>query len=190
MPTEARRGSDRERVPAYILAGGQSRRFGSDKARTLVDGVPLIVALAHAITPFATSITVVAARADAYADLGLRTIADAVPGEGPLGGLVRALDDAPPGWLLLLACDWLDACGAWIDRLMDARRPDAHAVAFRGEWYEPLFALYHARIAPEARSAYAAGERSLQALLSAVETVALPLPGDWDDATNLNEPPR
>jgi len=181
-------GSDRDRVPAYILAGGRSRRFGSDKARALVDGAPLITALARAIAPLVASVTVVAAREEAYADLGLRTIADDVPGRGPLGGLVRAFRDAEPGWLLLLACDWLGAREHWIGRLMKERRPDCDVVAFEGEWYEPLMALYHTRIESDARRQLSGDDASLQTLLAGVRTVGVPLPEDWSHATNLNEP--
>ena len=98
-------------MPVYILAGGRSSRFGSDKARALLDGEPLVARLARQIEPVARRVTVVAEAADTYADLGLRTIADRRPGLGPLAGLEAALLDAtnPPkstaDWLILLSCD-------------------------------------------------------------------------------------
>ena len=53
-----------ELVPAYILSGGRSSRFGSDKARALAAGKPLILHAADTVAPVAASITVVADRPD------------------------------------------------------------------------------------------------------------------------------
>ena len=40
-------------LPLYILAGGKSRRFGSDKARALLDGKPQLLNIAEAFAPIA-----------------------------------------------------------------------------------------------------------------------------------------
>lgn len=70
-----------------VLAGGESRRFGSDKAQALLNGRPLIE---HAAAWLA-------ARTDHVVTCGrsvegLVTVADRpVPGLGPLGGLCGAL---------------------------------------------------------------------------------------------------
>lgn len=40
-----------------------------------------------------------------HGDLGLRLIEDAAPANGPLSGLVAALDDTTARWTLVLACD-------------------------------------------------------------------------------------
>src|SRR4051794_14706591 len=76
--------------PAYILAGGQSQRFGSDKARAPLDGKPLIVHVAESLKPIASSVTVVAKDFGEYDDLGLVSIGDLQPGLGPMGGLLTA----------------------------------------------------------------------------------------------------
>lgn len=176
-----------DRVPCFVLAGGQSSRFGSDKARALVKGRPLLVHVARALVAHASRITVVAARADAYHDLGLRTIADRIPGLGPLGGLHTALADlgrAP--WLLLCSCDWLGITPAWIEELLRHRRPGTRAVAFRGRRWEPLLALYHRELLAEAAGSLAAGERALWRLIERAAHVALPLPPDWSRAAQIN----
>ncbi len=54
----------------YILAGGKSRRFGSDKARAEAKGVAVIVRVAEALASIAGTVTVVADRAGRYDDLG------------------------------------------------------------------------------------------------------------------------
>lgn len=78
------------RVLAAILAGGQSRRFGSDKALALVDGTRLIDRVAAVLRPQSDAL-VVCGREDAafpclpdWPEAGL----------GPLGGLNAALRHA------------------------------------------------------------------------------------------------
>lgn len=78
------------RVLGAILAGGQSRRFGSDKAEALFEGRALLEHVADALRP-QTADLVVAGREWP----GLPKIADLPEaGIGPLGGLAGALDHA------------------------------------------------------------------------------------------------
>src|SRR3546814_14028344 len=75
------------KVLGAILAGGASRRFGSDKAEALIDGEPMLFHVAHRL----------AAQTDGLVICGrswgsLRTVADRPrPGMGPLGGLAGAI---------------------------------------------------------------------------------------------------
>ena len=78
------------RVLGAILAGGQSRRFGSDKASALLDGKPLLDHVADALRG-QTKALVVAGRAWP----GIESVTDLPsPGLGPLAGLAGALDHA------------------------------------------------------------------------------------------------
>jgi len=81
-----------EKIYAYVLAGGGSTRFGRDKALVEFGGAPLllqIVRLARRCTP---NVAVVANR-EKYASLSpdLQIIEDRWPGQGPLGGIITAL---------------------------------------------------------------------------------------------------
>lgn len=191
MRTEPHDGSSvgEERVPVYILAGGGSTRFGSDKARALHGGVPLVVGVAAALEPIADATTVVAADDGEYEDLGLRTIGDVVARKGPVGGLLTAIADrGRDGWLFLCACDWVGLQPEWARALMNARTRDAHAIAYRTGGYEPLFALYHTAIRPAVDQALDAGRLAMQDLLLRARTVDVTPPADWGRAINLNRP--
>lgn len=167
------------RMPVYILAGGHSSRFGTDKARAEIVGVPLIVRIASSLSRFATDIQVVADMPGKYADLGLKTIADTQTHQGPLGGLIRALEHrlstAGAGWLLLSGCDWAEVsaecCAALLAQLAVS---DLAAAFFDGRW-EPLLALYHTRILERARLEMA-GRRSLQFLLTQAGATRVRIP--------------
>lgn len=78
------------RVLAAILAGGQSRRFGSDKAMAMVDGTRLIDRVAKVLGPQANALVVCGRDDPAFACLPDWP----EPGLGPLGGLNAALRHA------------------------------------------------------------------------------------------------
>ena len=182
------KGSDS--VPAYILAGGQSSRFGSDKARAVVHDKPLILHVAESIRPVSSSITAVADRRNKYADLGLRTIADSVANMGPLGGLLTALQDAQDDWLLLVSCDWLGLRTAWMELLVNLPRTDVSVVAFRDRRWQPFPALFRKDVLDRVREQLNHRDRSfsLQNLMDAVRTRGLPCPSDWHKAVQINTP--
>lgn len=178
-----------EPLPVYILAGGHSSRFGSDKALALLDGTPLIARIATAVAPVASSITVVAERADRYQPLGLRTIPDLTPHLGPLGGLETALADCQSSeWLLLLSCDLLQVRPEWLEQLAAHRAGDTRAVAFKPDRWQPLLALYRQTLLPIVQTQLRSGCRRMQSLLDLVNAVAPPTPGDWPARLQANTP--
>jgi molybdenum cofactor guanylyltransferase len=175
-------------VPVYILAGGKSSRFGSDKARADMDGRPLLLRIIESVHPIASSVTVVADAAGRYAELGVRTIADVSPGGGPMSGLQTALHDCPEPWMLMLSCDLITVRPAWIEQLLTHRRDDARVIAFRHAHWEPLMALYHQRLRPQVDQRLEAGHRRMQALLDDVDSAAVALPADWPVINQANTP--
>jgi molybdenum cofactor guanylyltransferase len=177
------------RLPAYILAGGRSRRFGSDKARAVLHGQPLVVRIADALRQFSASVTVVADVPGRYGDLGLRTIADRVPGSGPLGGLDAAIADAAQdGWLLIASCDLVVVRPQWLSRLIEAAAPGGQVVAFRHERWEPLLALYHTSIAPLVQAQINSAELAMWRMIEQTRAQAVPLPEDWPIIAQANTP--
>jgi len=178
------------RIPVYILAGGQSRRFGSDKARALMDGVPLVKRVEQMLMPVASRITVVADVPGKYTDLGLRTIVDRTPGLGPLGGLDSAiadLDQSEP-WLLLCCCDALVIHAAWLDQLLTHMRPGVRAAAYKGKNWQPMPALYARSCATQVDAQINSADLSLRGLLDQLSAIALQMPADWPEHWQANRP--
>lgn len=80
------------KILGAILAGGQSRRFGSDKALADLGGRPMIVRVADAIAPFVEAIVVCGHPAPPP---GMQSVTDLPHADlGPLGGLAGALQSA------------------------------------------------------------------------------------------------
>jgi molybdopterin-guanine dinucleotide biosynthesis protein A len=87
-----------------VLCGGRSSRFGRDKAlapfgSSTVGGRVVAALRGAGIDP------VVAIGGSAGDAIGLPTVPDRRPGEGPLGGLATALLWARRGWVVVVPCD-------------------------------------------------------------------------------------
>ncbi len=168
--------------PAYILAGGQSRRFGADKARAVLEGKPLLRRLVDQLETHVGDVTVVADRAEKYGDLGLRTIADVTPGLGPVGGLATALTDmearGEQGWCWLLACDVAELPAHWLEELAAHAPSDGRVVAYRDKRWQPMPGLYHPSIRPHVIAYLEQGGRAMWSLLEQLHACAVTPPDD------------
>ncbi len=184
--------------PAYILAGGESSRFGSDKARALIDGTPLIRRVADGLAGVCAPATAVAQNADAYADLGLCTIPDAAPGCGPVQGLLTALTHRAqshgPGWVLLTACDTLPRNPMIYTALIDECRglpDDCGALVCRTDRWHPMPGLFHTGLIAPLAAYLADGGRSFQGFLpkpSVGAVVAVRASSYLDDVLHITSP--
>lgn len=90
-----------------ILAGGQSRRMGQDKALLPVAGKPLIMNQVDAMLPHVARLWLVSNRS-LVLDLpeSVHLLVDALAGsEGPLSGLLSALQSTHADYLWLSSCD-------------------------------------------------------------------------------------
>ncbi|MFW5951113.1 MAG: molybdenum cofactor guanylyltransferase, partial [Gemmatimonadota bacterium] len=118
-----------ERGPwGVILAGGQSRRYGSPKALAEVGGARIIDRVRTALERTTTDVVLSANEPELFQDLGLPTFPDARPGLGPLAGiytaLLRAREAGRPG-ILVVACDMPFPCEPLLERLRrDAFGPE------------------------------------------------------------------
>lgn len=92
-------------IEAFILAGGKSSRFGSDKTLFMFKGKPLIEHVIHSLTPLFQSITIIANNPDKYNYLAIPVHKDIIPGLGPLGGIYTALTYAQTESIFVCAAD-------------------------------------------------------------------------------------
>jgi len=89
-----------------IIAGGQSRRMGRDKAFVDLAGKPLIEHVIRRSAVLGQADTILITNKPAqYAHLGLPMHRDILPNKGSLGGIYTALVNAKSPNVLMLACD-------------------------------------------------------------------------------------
>ncbi|HEV2883645.1 MAG TPA: molybdenum cofactor guanylyltransferase [Pyrinomonadaceae bacterium] len=156
-------------IEAFILAGGKSRRMGTDKSRLTIDGETFATRIASELAPLTPRISLVGNNATAT---GLNHVADVYPEWGALGGVHAALSNCSAEWALVVACDYPFVTTDLFRRLA-ALRDDFEAVApVQSDLIpQPLCALY--RVQPclaLAERLIKTGERKPIALLQSVRT--------------------
>ena len=146
-----------------ILVGGASRRMGRDKAMVCIEGRPLASHIAAALRGAgATEVFVVGGDRERFAALGIAWRPDLWPGEGPLGGVITALEQAANDTVLIAATDLIGLAPEDVVPLINACRPD-HPVVLPLGGARPavLQGAYHRSATALLRAAFDAGERSV-----------------------------
>lgn len=154
----------------FILAGGASSRFGSDKALAAHEGVPLLDRAARAAAGIGRTPRIVAPEWRRYAGAGWPLVIAERPGEGPVEGLRAALTACAAPWALVLSVDMPGVTAEVLRALFDvaAAVNEADAVCFRdGARRHPFPGFYRRTVASllEGESPPA----SLQGVLDAVD---------------------
>lgn len=88
-----------------ILAGGQSRRMGQNKALIKLGGTTVLQRVIDVAKPLSDDLFLVTTTPSVYAQFQLPMVADIVPNMAALGGIYTALKHACNPWTLVLACD-------------------------------------------------------------------------------------
>jgi molybdenum cofactor guanylyltransferase len=133
-------------VSGVILAGGQSRRLGRDKAVEPVGGQPLIRRVIERVSRVSSEIVVVVADQARGQGLPLaedhRVALDIYPGKGSLGGIFSGLSAVQEEWGLVVACDMPFLNLELLRYMMSLRAGVAAVVPVLEGRPEPTHALY------------------------------------------------
>lgn len=148
-----------------LLAGGESRRMGRDKATITIGGEPLWqrqIALLRTIEP---AEVLVSARAQpAWLPAQTKLVLDEPPSRGPLSGLALALDRMRTTHLLALAVDLPLMTAPHLQFLCRLVTEARGVLPMIGERAEPLAAIYPREVAAEFSAALSGTDYSLQRL--------------------------
>jgi molybdopterin-guanine dinucleotide biosynthesis protein A len=152
-----------------IQAGGQSSRMGRDKALVELNGKPLIEHVLLRAHDLADELLITTNNPDALAYLGIRMVADRVPGAGALHGLQTALQAAQGRDVLLLACDAPFVNRNVLEHLIAQRERGDVIIPHKDAHYEPLQAIYNcARCLPAVDKAVRSGKQRMISFFSSV----------------------
>lgn len=161
-------------IPAVILAGGEGTRIGGRKAHVRLGGRPLV---SHVIDRLAPQAGPLALNAGPDADLGgfgLPALPDAVPGLGPLGGILAAMrwaEGLGAGRVLTVAVDTPFLPRDLVRRLAGAGARAAYAVTPGGP--HATTGLWSVEFAPGLAGALDGGARKVRDWTGAVGAVGV-----------------
>jgi molybdopterin-guanine dinucleotide biosynthesis protein A len=151
--------------------------MGRDKALLPYRGGVLAQYVADCVNSAAGSAQLVG-NPELYGACGYPVIADRYPGEGPLGGILTALDQTTADWNLIVACDMPELSVPFLSRILtEAEGSEADVLLPIGPTGrpEPLCAVYHRRSLAGLQQAFAIGQRKITAALANVRARRLPL---------------
>lgn len=147
-----------------ILAGGNSRRMGRDKARLAAGGRTLVEHLAERLSPVVDEVLVSVGQATP--GLGeLPLVVDRFPGFGPLAGIHAGLLAARQPLVWVVACD-LPGVEPSLGSLLRQHAPGVEAVVPQvGDEPEGVCALYRRELVRQVETNLLRGTRSIKDLL-------------------------
>jgi len=157
-------------MTGIILAGGASRRMGTDKSFLDLGGRPVVGYVIDVLTAVFPRVLIITNDPDRYARFGLPTLPDVVPGVGALGGIHAGLYHLTDDAALFVASDMPFIRPAVIDYLAGAFHDTDAVVPFLAGNYEPLLAVYSKRCLAGVEGALAARRRRPVEFFAGVRT--------------------
>lgn len=152
-----------------VLAGGDSRRMGVDKAHLPYKGTPQLLRAYELLTPLVDRcfISVRSSQRNDAVRGPLPQVIDRLENCGPAAGLIAAMEDCPQvGWLAV-ACDLPLLDTPTLQTLISARQAGCEAVAYIGSdgKPEPVCAIWETTCLPELTRCVLTGNGSLRKAL-------------------------
>lgn len=158
--------SDQNKVSGVVLAGGQARRMQQqDKGLVLFKQRPLVSYPIEALAAVADDLLISANRNQAiYRQWSYPVISDATDDfDGPLAGILAAMDYVDAEILLVLPCDSPLFAAQHLQQLLAGLTEQFDiAVADDGERLHPVFLAIRTELKASLKAYLASGERRLQ----------------------------
>ena len=144
-----------------ILAGGESKRLGANKAFVEVGGVVLIERVLSVLRGIFEEVFIVTVRPELYTHLGCPVHTDLLPGNDSLGGLHAALSYASADGCFLCACDMPFLNPRLIHYLVELSSGADVVIPKSADGFQALHAVYSKRCLPAIEANIAAGQLKL-----------------------------
>lgn len=161
-------------LTAVLLAGGESRRMGTDKAAIVFRGQPLWerqIELLRSLRP--AKIFVSAQKEPSWVPPDVELLLDELPSRGPLSGLTKALASMQTSHLAVLAVDMPFMTSEQLRALWSLAASGRGVLPMIGNRAEPLAAIYPREAGSDFSAALASNDFSLQRLVWNLATTNL-----------------
>lgn len=153
----------REHATAIVMAGGESKRMKQDKRFLMINGRTMIEHACHQLLYQFDQVLVSVNNLDNIKLPGADIVRDSVPDQGPLMGIVSALEASSSDLNLVVACDMPDINITFARQMLSQAEGYDVVVARSAESrLEPLFAVYRKSVLNVMRELLSSGERRIK----------------------------
>lgn len=155
-------------MTGIVLAGGENRRMGTDKAFLEISGKPLIERILAVFSTLFTRTIIVTNAPERYAPYDVELVGDVLDERGPLTGIYSGLLRSQDEYNFVAACDM-----PFLDRRLIAylgevaRGHDAVVPMVRG-LLEPLHAVYSRGLMPAIEAQLRMKDRRIRAMFDQI----------------------
>ncbi|MCW9013192.1 MAG: molybdenum cofactor guanylyltransferase [Gammaproteobacteria bacterium] len=180
-------------ICTVILAGGRGQRMeGRDKGLIKWQDKPLIEHVLSALTPDTDNVIINANRnIDRYKSYGFPVTSDSLDNyQGPLAGILAAMQICSHDYLLCLPCDSPLPPDNLAERLitcMQKKQSDA-AIAHDGNRTQPLFSLLKCSVQQALANFLAQGNRKVHDFFNQLPAAVCDFSDQADRFNNFNSP--
>lgn len=130
-------------ITPLILAGGESRRMGTNKSFVSLAGKPMIEVVTAKIKEiFSLPPMLITNSPQLYSYLGLKMVEDIIKGKGPLGGIHAGLSNSPSQFNFIFGCDMPFLNRDLIQYMIKQIGEEDLIIPRHGVCLEPLHAIY------------------------------------------------
>jgi molybdopterin-guanine dinucleotide biosynthesis protein A len=153
-------------MTGIILAGGENRRMGADKAFLPIAGIPMVEHILRTLRSLFGEIIVVTNSPEQYAAYGVSVVRDAFNKRGPLTGLYSGLRHSNDEYNFVVACD-MPFLNFWLISYLASLADGYDAVIpVIGDYIEPLHAMYHKEIVSTVEKRIRQGDQRIQNMVA------------------------
>lgn len=176
-PQQLQISSETERIPGItgvILAGGESRRMGSDKSLLPIQGARFIDHVYSRMKALFDEVVIVTNSPELYTDIDCRKVPDLYYAQGSLAGVHSGLAHAGNEQIFVVGCD-MPFISAQVVRHICAQSDQGDMVIpHSSSGHEPLHALYSKNCLPAMEHVLDAGQRRIMLFFDQVKMVEIP----------------
>jgi molybdopterin-guanine dinucleotide biosynthesis protein A len=155
-------------MTGLVLAGGESRRMGTNKAFLQINGLPMVEHVIRTLRNVCGHVVVVTNSPDLYARYDVEIAGDAFNSRGALVGIYSGLLRSRSERSLVVACD-MPFLNAGLLSYMTGMAGDYDVVLPRvGDLIEPLHAVYSRELLPVIEDHLRRDQRRIRDILAGI----------------------
>lgn len=166
-------------ITAIILAGGKSKRMGTDKTFLELDGVPLLQRMISLLQPLCETL-IISSNNPRHEKYGYNVIADEIKNCGPIGGIYSSINKSNTDLNFVISVDAAFIEKDFVEFLISKKGDYDAVVPYSEKGKEPLIALYNKSCLPFMKEKLETGDYKMHTFLSTVNT-------KWIDAQSWVE---